>query len=165
LTRCDQVPEEALKRIEEEICRINRDLVVARSIHVPVEVKTRQGAEIGLDQLRGKQLFAFCGIGNPRSFFRLIEHLGGQLVGSRVYDDHYRYAGGDLDQIRREAAAREASLILTTQKDWTKISRLAGAQDHPPVAYLAVELQISAGAQALTALIDRVLGSTMPTAG
>jgi tetraacyldisaccharide 4'-kinase len=157
------VPDDALKRIEEDIRRVNRDLVIARSIHAPVRVQTRQGAEIGLDQLRGKQLFAFCGIGNPQSFFRLIEHLGGTLVGSRVYDDHYRYTAGDLDQIRKEAAAKEASLVLTTQKDWTKISRLAGSPDHPPLAYLAVELRITAGAQCLTALIDRVLGGTMPT--
>jgi tetraacyldisaccharide 4'-kinase len=163
LTRCDQVPEEALKRIEEDIRRINRDLVIARSIHAPVGIKTREGAAIGLDQLRGRQLFAFCGIGNPRSFFRVIEDLGGLLVGSRAYDDHYRYRAADLDQIRREAKAKEASLILTTQKDWTKISRLAGSQDSPPLAYLAVELQITAGAEGLTALIDRVLGGTMPT--
>ncbi|MCX5644054.1 MAG: tetraacyldisaccharide 4'-kinase [Phycisphaerae bacterium] len=165
LTRCDQVSQKVLEEIEEEIRRVNPDLVLARSIHVPVGVKTGGGTEISLDWLGGKRLFAFCGIGNPQSFFHTVERLGGVLVGSRVYDDHYRYAAGDLDEIRREAAAKEASLILTTQKDWTKISRLAGSQDHPPVAYLAVELRISAGAQALTALIDRVLGSTMPTAG
>ena len=165
LTRCDQVSPEVLERIEEEIRRVNPDLVLARSIHVPVGVKTRDGAEIGLDRLGGQRLFAFCGIGNPPSFLHTVERLGGVLAGSRTYDDHYRYAAGDLDEIRQEATAREASLILTTQKDWTKISRLAGSQDHPPVAYLAVELQIIAGVQALTALIDRVLGSTMPTAG
>jgi len=163
LTRCDQASEDDLRRIEEQIRQVNPDLVIARSIHAPVGIRTRQGAEIGLDQLRGKPLFAFCGIGNPRSFFRLIEHLGGVLVGSRAYDDHYRYTAGDLDQIRREATAKEASLILTTQKDWTKISRLAGSPDHPPLAYLAVEIQITAGAECLTALIDRVLGGTMPT--
>jgi tetraacyldisaccharide 4'-kinase len=165
LTRCDQVSPRVLEEIEAEIRRVNPDLVLARSIHVPVGVKTADGAESGLDQLRGQRLFAFCGIGNPQSFFRTVERLEGVLTGSRAYDDHYCYAAGDLDEIRKEAAARDASLILTTQKDWTKISRLAGSRDHPPVAYLAVELQITAGTQALTALIDSVLGSTMPTAG
>jgi tetraacyldisaccharide 4'-kinase len=163
LTRCDQVSPEVLGEIEREIRRINPDLVCARSIHVPVGIRTRDGAEIGLDRLGGQQLFAFCGIGNPPSFFHTVERLGGVLVGSRAYDDHYRYAAGDLDEIRKEATARHASLVLTTQKDWTKVAPLAGVQDLPPVAYLAVELQITAGVQALTALIDRVLGSTMPT--
>jgi tetraacyldisaccharide 4'-kinase len=163
LTRCDQVSEDTLKRIEKDIRRVNPDLIIARSLHVPVGIKTCEGTEIGLDRLGRKRLFAFCGIGNPQSFFHAVEHLGGVLVGSRAYDDHYRYTARDLDQIRKEAAAREASLILTTQKDWTKISRWAGSQDHPPLAYLAIELQITAGAQCLTALIDRVLGGTMPT--
>lgn len=161
LTRCDQVSPEVLNEIEEQIRRINPALVLARSIHVPVAVKTGDGAEIGLDRLGGQRLFAFCGIGNPPSFFHTVERLGGVLVGSRAYDDHYRYAAGDLDEIRREAATKGASLILTTQKDWTKIVQLAGSQDRPPVAYLAVELQITAGVQSLTALIDRVLGSTI----
>jgi tetraacyldisaccharide 4'-kinase len=161
LTRCDQVSPEAMAEIEDKIRRVNPGLVLARSIHVPVGVKTGDGAEIGLDWLGGKRLFAFCGIGNPQSFFHTVERLGGTLVGSRSYDDHYRYAAGDLDEIRQEAATKGASLILTTQKDWTKIARLAGVQSSPPVAYLAVELQITAGVQGLTALIDRVLGSTI----
>jgi len=162
LTRCDQVSEETLKHIEDDVRRINPDLVVARSIHAPVAIKTREGPEIGLDQLRSRRIFAFCGIGNPESFFHAIEHLGGVLAGAKVCEDHYRYASGDLEQIYREAAAGEASLILTTQKDWTKISRLADPRNQPPLAYLAIDLQITAGAEELTALLDRVLGGIMP---
>jgi tetraacyldisaccharide 4'-kinase len=163
MTRCDQVSEDVLRQIEEDILRANRDLLIARSIHVPVGVRTHEGTEISIEQLHGQRLFAFCGIGNPESLFNTIEHLGAVLVGSKVYDDHHRYAAGDLDRIRREAAAREASLILTTQKDWTKISGLTEPQDHPPLAYLTIELQITAGGQDLTALIDRLLGGTMPS--
>jgi tetraacyldisaccharide-1-P 4'-kinase len=80
-----------------------------------------------------------------------------------VYDDHYRYSVREIEEIHREAAAREAALILTTQKDWTKIARWADPQGQPPWAYLAIELRITAGAERLTALIDRVLAGTMPT--
>jgi len=162
LTRCDQVPEDMLNRLEEEIRQINRQLVIARSVHAPVGIRTAAGAEIGLDQLRGMRLFAFCGIGNPQSFFHTIERLGGVLVGSRVFADHYRYTGDDLHQIHREAAEREASLILTTQKDWTKVAHLAADAGDPPLAHLAVELQMIAGAEALTALLRRVLDGRMP---
>ncbi len=163
LTRCDQVSADTLKRIEEEIRLINPDLVVARSIHAPVGVKTLAGTAIEVKQLRGQQVFAFCGIGNPPSFFHTVEHSGGVLVGSAAYDDHYRYDVGDLERIYRKATRRKASLILTTQKDWTKIAPLANPREHPLLACLTVELQITAGAQRLTALIDRVLGVTMPT--
>jgi tetraacyldisaccharide 4'-kinase len=166
LTRCDQVSEATLQRIEVDIRGINSNLVIARSIHSPVRVETYDGTQIGLGQLRQQRLFAFCGIGNPRSFLQTVEHLGGKVAGSLLYDDHHAYTIDDLRRIRRKAVAKRTSLILTTQKDWTKISPWAGlstgAPDAPPLAYLAVELQMTAGAERLTALIDRVVGSIMP---
>jgi len=163
LTRCDQASENTLKHIEEAIRQVNPNLVLARSVHAPVGVKTCDGSTLSVDQLRPQRLFAFCGIGNPQSFFQTITHLGGVLVGSRAYDDHYRYAAADLEQVRREAAAQEASLILTTQKDWTKIAPWTHREDRPPLGYLAVELQITAGAENLAALIDRTLGGRIPS--
>jgi len=163
LTHCDQVPEDALKHLEDEIRRISPDLVMARSSHVPIGIRTLAGTGIGVEQLRGARVFAFCGIGNPQSFFCTVEHSGGVLVGTSAYDDHYRYAAGDLERVCAEAARREASVILTTQKDWTKIARWASPGEHPLLACLTVELQITAGAERLTALIDRVLDGTMPT--
>jgi tetraacyldisaccharide 4'-kinase len=162
LTRCNQVSEETLRDIEEDIRRVNPGLVIARSIHAPVGTKTCDGTEIGIDALRGQRLFAFCGIGNPPSFFQTLEGLGGILVGSRVYDDHHSYAADELDQVHREAAARKASLVLTTQKDWTKIARLPGFAEPPALACLTIESRLTAGGQELTALIDRILGGTMP---
>jgi tetraacyldisaccharide 4'-kinase len=161
LTRCDQVSEEAILRIEEDIQRVNPDLVVARSIHAPVGIKTCEGVEISLEQMQGKRLFAFCGIGNPQSFLRTVERLGGRLAGSRIYDDHHPYDAGDLERIHAEAARQGAEMVLTTQKDWMRMASLALPPGPPPLACLAVELQIVAGARELIALIDRVLGGRM----
>jgi tetraacyldisaccharide 4'-kinase len=163
LTRCDQVSARALARIEQDIRRINPDLVVARSIHAPIGVRTRDGGEIRLDALCNLPVFAFCGIGNPPAFFHTVEQLGGVLVGSKAYADHYRYRAADLDHVHREAVTRGTALILTTQKDWTKIAKLAFPQGRVPLAYLAVELRIIAGAQELIALLDRAVGGRIPT--
>ncbi|MCU0917579.1 MAG: tetraacyldisaccharide 4'-kinase [Planctomycetes bacterium] len=161
LTRCDQVAEEKLQQIEQQIRRTNRGLVVVRSVHAPVGIRTADGAEIGLDRIRGQRVFAFCGIGNPAAFFATVERLGGVLVGSQAYDDHHPYAGSDWDRIRREAVAQGATLILTTQKDGTKIARWANGPEPPSPACLAVELRLTAGADGLTALIERVLTGIM----
>ncbi|HSW01769.1 MAG TPA: tetraacyldisaccharide 4'-kinase [Sedimentisphaerales bacterium] len=162
LTRCDQVAEEALSRIEEEIRRVNRNLVVARSVHAPVAVRTAAGAEVPLNQLRGKRVFTFCGIGNPRAFSRTVSQLGATLVGTKAFDDHYRYTPQDLKAVRDQAQSLDAALVLTTQKDWTKIEPAELPQQGPPLACLAIDLQITAGEELLTALIARVLGGRIP---
>jgi tetraacyldisaccharide 4'-kinase len=157
LTRCDHVPQETLRQIEEAIRRANGKLVIARSVHRAVRIETDQGEEIDLKAIKDKKVFAFCGLGNPQAFFQTLESLGAVLVESKVFDDHYEYTRQDLSAIRQEAGERQAGLILTTHKDWTKITRLAVSEEQPSLAYLAVELQITAGTDALTDLIDRVL--------
>ncbi len=161
LTRCDQASGDTLQQIEEVVRQINPDLTIARSIHVPAGIKTATGAEISLEEVTDCRIFAFCGLGNPQSFFRTVDRLRGVPAGSQVFDDHYRYTDSDLQQIYKQAIERQAGLILTTQKDWTKIEKLPVPQERPPLAYLAVELQITTGAPELTALIDRVLGDRM----
>lgn len=162
LTRCDQVAEEDLSRIEEEIRRINRNLAIARSVHAPIAIRTTTGAELPLEQMRGKRIFAFCGIGNPQAFSRTVSQLGATLVGTRAFDDHYRYTPQDLKAVQDQARSLDAALVLTTQKDWTKIEPSELPQQGPPLACLAIDLQITAGEELLTALIDRVLGGRIP---
>lgn len=162
LTRCDQVADEAIARIEEEIRRINRNLVIARSIHAPVAARTATGAEVPLEQMRGKRVFAFCGIGNPQAFSRTVLQLGATLVGTRAFDDHYRYTPQDLKAVQDQARSLDAALVLTTQKDWTKIEPSELPQRDPPLACLTIDLQITAGEELLTALIDRVLSGKIP---
>ena len=68
LTRCDQISESELSRIEKKLQLINPDMVIAKSIHNPICAKTMTGEKITIEQLKGKKIFAFCGIGNPNAF-------------------------------------------------------------------------------------------------
>jgi len=162
LTRCDQVSEEALAQTEAQIRRINPELVIARSIHAPTAIRTTGGAEPPLAQMKGKRVFAFCGIGNPQAFFRTIERLGAILTGTRAFDDHHRYTAEELVALHGEAHRRQASLVLTTQKDWTKVVQAGVPEGDPPLACLTINLKITTGEEMLTSLIDRVLGGRIP---
>jgi len=162
LTRCDQVSDDALAGIEDRIREINRNLVIIRSNHAPVAIRTASETEIPLDQARGKRIFAFCGIGNPQAFFRTLSNLGADVVGTSVFDDHYRYTARDMRTIREQARSWKADLVLTTQKDWTKITQTEIPEQPPPLACLVIDLKITAGEESLTALIDRVLGGRIP---
>jgi len=178
ITRCDQIAEAELAMLEEKLQQINPNMIVAKSIHAPISVKYSErfvaAAKVGterhsetvdsclrrndsIDQLKGKKIYCFCGMGNPDAFLRTIEGLGCELVGSRIYNDHHRYTNGCLADICRQAASVQADLILTTQKDWTKIALLDTLQKDVPLGYLVIEIRFLAGEDKLRALIQDAL--------
>lgn len=165
ITRCDQVTGAELDELEKKLRAINPQMVIARSVHQPVCFKLANGSQIGIEQLKGKKVFAFCGIGNPQAFLGTLEALGCRLVGSDVYDDHYQYTQRSLADIFSRAERLGADLIMTTQKDWTKIAGLAAGRTAPPLAWLRVEIKFLAGQDRLTSLIEKTPAGKIPPGG
>jgi tetraacyldisaccharide 4'-kinase len=157
ITRCNQVDKAELAELEDKLLRINSDMLIARSIHKPTCAKSISGEEINLDRLKGKKIFAFCGIGNPDAFFSTITKLGANLIDSKAYNDHHQYTDGCLVNIYEQAQRLKADLILTTQKDWTKIALLASVKNDVPFAYLAIELKFTDQEDKLRRLIEDAL--------
>jgi tetraacyldisaccharide 4'-kinase len=156
VTRCDQISESGLSRIEEELQLINPDMVIAKSIHNPMYAKTVTSEKIIIEQLKGKKIFAFCGIGNPDAFLTAIRNTSANLVGSKIYNDHYHYTNSDIDDIHNQANRLGADFVLSTQKDHTRYAARA-TQYEIPFAYLAVEIKFIAGEDKLKQLIKDVL--------
>jgi tetraacyldisaccharide 4'-kinase len=75
--------------------------------------------------LRALKTSAFCGLGNPSSFFSLLEQSGYNVVDRQVFRDHHRYTQPDIDRIIHEAVARKAQVLLTTAKDEVKLRRFS----------------------------------------
>ncbi len=159
ITRCDQVDEAVLTQLEDRIKKINAEMIVARSVHAPVFAKSMDDREICLEELKGEKIFAFCGIGNPDSFFNTIKGLGAEVVGSKVFDDHYHYTDQCLADIYEKAQRFNAELILTTQKDQVSISSSAipNTSEGVDFAYLAIELRFISGVDKITELIKNTL--------
>jgi len=156
LTRCDQTTHTQLGRLESKLQLINPDMIIAKSIHNPICAKSLAGEEITIEQLRNRKIFAFCGIGNPDAFLNTISNSGANLVGSKIYNDHYHYTGSDIDDIHSQANRLEADLILSTQKDHTQYA-IRNTRYEIPFAYLAVELKFLAGEDKLKELIEDAL--------
>ncbi len=157
VTRCDQISESELSRIEKKLQLINPDMVIAKSIHNPICAKTMTGEKITIEQLKDKKIFAFCGIGNPDAFLNTIRNTGANLIGSKIYNDHYHYTNDCLADIYEQARYLNADLILTTQKDWTRTTLPASAKKDIPFAYLAVEIKFTSGEDKLKQLIGDAL--------
>jgi len=183
ITRCDQITETELSEIEKTLQIINPNMIIARSIHAPTFVKypeppvipgktgiqknsetmdSRLRRNDSIEHLKGKKIYAFCGIGNPDAFLNTIKTICSELVGSKVYNDHHHYTDDCLADIYEQAGGLKADLILTTQKDWTKITQLASAKKDIPLAYIGIEIKFLAGEDKLRGLIEKTLAGKMP---
>lgn len=120
----------------EEIKKYNARAPIFLTAHRPSAFITMKGDVFSIEWSRNKNFFAFCGIGNPRSFSDTLSAAGVKITGLRHFRDHYRYSAGDIKAITGEAKTKGAEWIVTTEKD---IMRLRGlAMPHNIVA-LAIE--------------------------
>ncbi|MBP9999182.1 MAG: tetraacyldisaccharide 4'-kinase [Proteobacteria bacterium] len=65
-------------------------------------------------------LVAFAGIGYPEKFFRRLDNV----VKKVPFPDHYQYTDMDIKKLRDLAEKHNAKLV-TTEKDWVRLSREA----------------------------------------
>jgi tetraacyldisaccharide 4'-kinase len=71
-----------------------------------------------------KPVAAFCGIGNPDSFFNQLRREGFELAVEQAFPDHHNYQQVEVDRIVAQAKGKGAVGILTTAKDAVKLSSL-----------------------------------------
>ncbi len=134
LTRTDQVPPAELDALRARVGP------AVETVHKPVLVRNLSARkQTGLDWLRGRAVFAFCGVGNPDSFRRTLQSLGAEVVMFRAFDDHHAYTAQDVKRLNAEAQEFMAEALITTEKDATKVK--AGGFDLPLTA-LRVEIEI-----------------------
>jgi tetraacyldisaccharide 4'-kinase len=69
----------------------------------------------------GARLAAFAGIGRPEKFFATLRRLGANLVTTQSFADHHVYRPDEIARLR-ETAERESLRLVTTAKDWVRLS-------------------------------------------
>ncbi|MCL1785914.1 MAG: tetraacyldisaccharide 4'-kinase [Alphaproteobacteria bacterium] len=68
-------------------------------------------------------VFAFAGIGYPQKFFTSVGGMAGmEIVGAESFPDHHMYSARDMEKIIRNAGDLGADYIVTTEKDWVRLS-------------------------------------------
>jgi tetraacyldisaccharide 4'-kinase len=156
ITRCDQVPLSELDRLETTLASTNPHLVLARSIHAPNKIFYLDGSETTVQALKGKRLFAFCGIGNPNAFFSTVRQAGATIAGTRVFNDHYHCTLSDIDNLHRQALEADAEMLLTTEKNFFDVQN-AQITPYLPTGYLSVDLAFISGEDRVKELIETSL--------
>jgi tetraacyldisaccharide 4'-kinase len=163
ITRADQVEKNRIEEIQKTIKAINPTLVIATAFHKPLCIRDSHGVESPPAQLKDKKVFTFCGIGNPDAFSTTVKSLGAVIKGSMIFDDHYHYSKADIDRIVANAGASNADLVLTTEKDFSKIEATWLTETAVKFAYMAVEIELLAGAERITELIDKTIAGKIST--
>ncbi len=133
---------------------------------VPEVGVTEQGRERAwanqlraVDYLRDRRVLAVCAIGSPEGFLTAAAAASGSVVGRIVLPDHDPYTPRTVERIAREAAG--VDVILTTEKDWSKLRRrrppARGADAHRtwpcPIVRPVLTLTFDHGREALTARV------------
>jgi tetraacyldisaccharide 4'-kinase len=157
ITHADEVPIEALALIEERIRRYTR-APIYHANHVQTGLRSAASDDplMPIEELRGKAVYAFCGIGNPESFFRQVETKGARIAGRQSYADHYQYRGEDVVAIDAAAGAAGAQILVTTEKDWARLAPLPEArQTKVPLSRVQLTIRFDPGHE------DRFLSSIL----
>ena len=79
---------------------------------------------IAAEDIPASRIAAFCGLGNPESFFALLRRGGYQLAHTQTFRDHHWYTQNDIDRLVRQSVSRGAQILLTTAKDEVKLRSL-----------------------------------------
>jgi tetraacyldisaccharide 4'-kinase len=80
-----------------------------------------------LSDISGEPIFAFCAIGNPDSFVKMLTKLGAKICGTIFFRDHFHYDTSTMKEIEKKSLLLGAKWIVTTQKDAVKIASLSVA--------------------------------------
>jgi len=87
------------------------------------DIKTGETVDVS----KIKDVFAFCGIGQPEQFYNYLKPYN--LLGTKSFNDHYAYSVADIKDIIQNAKNNGAKYIITTEKDAVKLANLSYKAD------------------------------------
>jgi tetraacyldisaccharide 4'-kinase len=151
VTRSDMASAEEVAALEKEIARHAPQAVLARARHEPFRLRELGGADVPLEQLRGRGVAVLCGIGNPVGFRRTLEQLGARVVRVAAHPDHHSYEGEDLGRLVRECS-KDSVTIVTTEKDAAKLTNAVAG-----VWCLDVRFALTQGEEAVWERVERAV--------
>jgi len=118
-------------------------------------VEYRTGRQIPAAELTLERAGVFCGLGNPRSFYRTLDALGTRYADCLEFGDHHRYRPHELKRMAEQFRRNGATALVTTEKDAVNLCEGADELLAPlPLYWLKIGMRIE-GEGDLLALIER----------
>ena len=117
VTRCDS--DRPFRAISERLRILNPDAPVFRSQVLVLGWRDLDGNPVA--EPPGRRAAAFCGLGNPQTFWDTLASNRIETVLHQTFRDHHRYTSAELHNLGREARRQSADCLLTTEKDWINL--------------------------------------------
>ena len=152
LSRADLLEPSQRELIRRRVRRTAPALPFIEARHAPIDLIDGEGQTYPLDELAGKEVAAFCGIGNPEGFRRTLLPLCRHVIDLKVFPDHHLYGAGDVRSLADWAGRMGANLALTTQKDLVKLR--TATLGRVPLRAVRIGLEIMDGLEALERILE-----------
>lgn len=108
-----------------------------------------------LPELTVSRVGAFCGLGNPESFWCSLEMMGMETAQRVVFNDHHMYRAQEVRRMAQQFLAAKAEAAVTTEKDAINLGEgNAGLMTPLPLYWLKIRTAIDREAEFLE-LIER----------
>jgi 3-deoxy-D-manno-octulosonic-acid transferase len=112
-----------------------------------------KGDVLDVRAFSGAKAVAFCGLGNPESFWRSLADVGVNPIARHFYGDHHRYTPNELRRLAQHSRESGAELLLTTAKDAVNLCAEFEAVAKPMQVYW---LEIGVGIDRRDDLLERI---------
>ncbi len=100
------------EKIEKEVYKYDIDAKIYYSEYIPININS----------FKNKKIIAFAGIGNPNSFFDILEDHKLDVLEKISFPDHYYYKSSDINSLMTKSKESE-SILLTTEKDYLRLKQ------------------------------------------
>lgn len=153
--RADQISPEELQTLKKLLApHLPPEITVAECGNAPIGLFDGVGnLKYSLEDIPKLKIIAIAGIGNPHSFYKLLEKLGAQILMKETFPDHHFFTLSEIKTIL-ELAKKENAVIVTTEKDMVRLKKII---EDESILYLGVELKFFSGEEEIKNMIREVL--------
>lgn len=99
----------------------------------------RKGNLVDISVAKGKNLAAFCGLGNHEQFFDTVKKLEPAKLITAEFPDHHKYSEVEIEKLLSKT--KEYDYLITTEKDLTNIPEKHQSLEN--LLVLSISLKIS----------------------
>ena len=104
----------------------------------------------GLEHFEGRRVAAFCGLGNPASFWDSLAQLGCNVVFRWAFGDHHVYKPQELKRLEYLSINAKAEVLVTTQKDLFNLpAEVRAVLETLPLYWLEITTEVDNAAELL----------------